>query len=277
MPVIVACPSCSGKLRVSDELRGERVRCPGCGHTFDTAPMADPRDLPLQLSLDEPSSKPRPASSSGPRGLVGAVELNPSPDDGQPAPPRAPQSPPAESPRRNENPDDLKECPECGKSLHRDSTRCYNCGHRFDGRRLDWDMPDIRYRGPRRDAEPDRGAIVLVLGILSLASLTISCAPIGLILGLISWIMGQSDLRKMKRGVMDTNGQGMTQAGWICGIIGVILNGLLTLFCVGVIGFAWYQDNNRPLPTTPVRPAPIQRPRPPMKPMPQKPPGGQNF
>ena len=300
MPVIVACPSCSGKLRISEELRGEMVRCPACNHTFDTAPLVDPppsapaaengldpRDLPLQLSLDEPTTEPCPAPSNGRRGLVGAVELNPSPSDGQPAAPRAAESPPSEppaarrGPRRDDDEADLKECPECGKHLHRDSTRCYNCGHRFDGRRRDRDVPDIRYRGPRRDAEPDRGALVLVLGILSVASLSVGCAPIGLILGLISWIMGQTDLRKMKRGDMDTYGEGMTKGGWICGIVGVILNGLLTLFCVGMFGLIWYQENNRPLNTAPVRrPTPMQKPAQPMRPAPPPPgnaPGGGNF
>src|SRR5262249_21175723 len=75
----------------------------------------------------------------------------------------------------------------------------------------DWDLPDLRRRGSRLDAEPDRGATVLTLGIISLACLTISCFPVGLLLGLIAWIMGQNDLRKMKRGDMDSNGEGMTR------------------------------------------------------------------
>jgi predicted Zn finger-like uncharacterized protein len=242
MSVIIACPSCRGKLRVSDELRGQMVRCPACNHTFDTAPSTagrglDPQDLPLQLSIDEPSSEPRPAPAGGAPGLIGAVELD-SPEDGQPAP--AP--PRSESPRRR--PPRLSE---------------------------DWDLEDLRRRGPRRDAEPDRGAAVLSLGIISLAVVMLWCAtPIGAILGLIAWIMGQTDLRKMKRGDMDNNGEGMTRAGWICGIIGTLLNGLVTLLCLGFAGTIWYQENNRPLPTRPLttRAAPIQ-PRPPNP----KPPG----
>jgi predicted Zn finger-like uncharacterized protein len=243
MPVIITCPSCEGKLRVSDELRGRMVRCPACNHTFDTAPPAarprhDPQDLPLQLSIDEPSSEPRPTPDDGAPGLVGAVELN-APEDEQPAPaPPRPEPPRRKLPRLSE----------------------------------DWDLEDLRRRGPRRDAEPDRGAAVLSLGIISLACLTISCWPVGLILGLIAWIMGQTDLRKMKRGDMDSNGEGMTRAGWICGIIGVILNGLITLGCLGFIGVIWYQENNRPLPTrtfTTGRAAPI---RPGQPPPPNKPP-----
>jgi hypothetical protein len=71
----------------------------------------------------------------------------------------------------------------------------------------------------------------------------------------------------MKRGDMDEAGRGMTQAGWICGILGTILNGLLTLSCVGFIGFIWYTEHHRPLPTRPtVAPAPAQQWPPPGKP-----------
>ena len=237
MPVIVACPSCGGKLRIADALRGQRVRCPACNHTFDGEPpasaAASPLDLPLQLAIDEPSPPPleRPL----------------------------PEAPPPEPPRRSNDDDDLRECPACGKHIHRDSTRCYSCGERFDERRPRWDRFDIRRRETRRDSVPDRGGVVLSLGIVSLACLFVWCAPIGVILGLTAWIMGQSDLRKIKSGQMDVNGRGMTQAGWICGILGTLLNGLATLGCAGMFGVIWYNDMNRGANTRPIsimRPAP---------------------
>jgi len=254
MPILVACPKCHGKLRVADELRGQRLRCPACDHTFesdaaspspspspDPAPL-EPRDLPLRLTLDETDSTS--SAANGQRGLVGAVEVSRPIDDGSPAPP-AELPPPAPRPLLNDEHEDLKQCPQCGVHVHRDSTRCYHCGERFTGNRRDWEEPDLRRR-PRRDAEPDRGVLILVLGILSLACITFSCVPVGTILGLIAWIMGQIDLRKMKRGTMDDNGRSMTQAGWICGLIGTILNGLLTLLCLSFIGFFWYMDVSRP-------------------------------
>jgi predicted Zn finger-like uncharacterized protein len=245
MPVIVACPSCGGKLRIADALRGQRVRCPACNHTFDGEPPADaagsPLDLPLQLAIDEPSTPP--------------LELSPPEAPPPELPP--PEAPPPELPPRSNEDDDLKECPVCGKHIHRDSTRCYNCGERFDERRPSWDRFDIRRREPRRDSVPDRGGVVLSLGIVSLACLFVWCAPIGVILGLTAWIMGQSDLRKIKSGQMDVNGRGMTQAGWICGILGTLLNGLATLGCVGMIGAIWYSEMNR-APNT--RPISITRP-----------------
>jgi len=49
---------------------------------------------------------------------------------------------------------------------------------------------NYHYVWPLAGAEPDRGAVVLSLGIISLACLVISCFPIGVILGLTFWVMG---------------------------------------------------------------------------------------
>ena len=35
MPSIVACPSCSRKLRVPEDLLGTRVKCPTCGRQIE--------------------------------------------------------------------------------------------------------------------------------------------------------------------------------------------------------------------------------------------------
>ena len=81
--------------------------------------------------------------------------------------------------------------------------------------------------------QPHRGTVILVLGILGL----VMCGPIGI----IAWIMGKSDLDAMRRGVMDPSGQGMTNAGYILGIIATVLTVLTIipfLFCCvfGVLG-----------------------------------------
>jgi predicted Zn finger-like uncharacterized protein len=232
MPDIIACPACGGKLRVSEELHGQKVRCPMCNHIFDSsseskppaAPLRAPQDLLLDLTLDERSSPPSTASSGAP-GLLGAVELTSSSEQL----PTSAESPPP-PPRRA-------------------------------GKRLDQDMPNLRRMGLRRDAEPDHGAVVLSLGIVSLALILIWCAtPLGAILGLVAWIMGQTDLRKMKNGQMDDQNRGMTQAGWICGILGTSLNSLVMLSCGLLIGAIWYSEmsrtpNTQPIPVTrPIRP-----------------------
>lgn len=60
-----------------------------------------------------------------------------------------------------------------------------------------------------------RGVLVLVLGILGI----VCC----FILGIVAWVMGNNDLREMDAGTMDPSGHGLTKAGKICGMIGVIL------------------------------------------------------
>lgn len=43
------------------------------------------------------------------------------------------------------------------------------------------------------------------------------------ICGIIAWVMGHSDLRDMRAGRMDPSGEGLTNAGKICGIVSVVL------------------------------------------------------
>jgi hypothetical protein len=71
---------------------------------------------------------------------------------------------------------------------------------------------------------PHRGVLILVLGVLSL----VICAP----LGVAAWLMGQGDLKKMKVGLIDPEGKGLTMAGMICGIISSALLVLGILFYV---------------------------------------------
>ena len=101
-----------------------------------------------------------------------------------------------------------------------------------------------RYRRelPRRDSEPHRGSLILVLGIISLVFVFLSMCYglgvlVGLPLGITAWVLGNGDLRKIKNNEMDPEGLGMTQAGWICGIIGTILHSLVLLTCGGFITF----------------------------------------
>jgi hypothetical protein len=73
--------------------------------------------------------------------------------------------------------------------------------------------------GPEPSAQqplkPHRGGVVLALGILGIV--------VCFICGIIAWVMGNNDLREMTAGTMDPAGRGLTQAGKICGMIGVIL------------------------------------------------------
>ena len=77
--------------------------------------------------------------------------------------------------------------------------------------------------------EPHRGVLILILGICGLVFAFPGCFCcvlldiIPLACGIIAWVMGNGDLREMAAGRMDPSGRGLTQAGKICGMIGVIL------------------------------------------------------
>jgi hypothetical protein len=72
-----------------------------------------------------------------------------------------------------------------------------------------------------------RGGVVLALGILGLV--------VCFICGIIAWVMGNNDLREMAAGRMDPAGRGLTKAGKICGMIGVIVNLAVLCICVLVV------------------------------------------
>ena len=246
MPIIVSCPSCSGQLRVADDLIGRKVRCPACSTTFDAeappppAPMNKPAEsqevdawkfLDLELKAD-PSPPPRRM-----------LELD---GDDIPLAPRDPSPPPQrdEPPPRarlEEDHDDLFPCKVCGRMCHNDARRCSHCGERFD--QGDEDFPRRRRprRLDRRDTEPHRAGFVLAMGIVSLVLLLV-CWPLSIVFGLIAWICGRADLRKMREETMDPEGESSTQAGWICGIIGTCLSAVVWLGCGTFIGMIWYEQ-----------------------------------
>ncbi|MFO0841983.1 MAG: MJ0042-type zinc finger domain-containing protein [Gemmataceae bacterium] len=277
MPIIVACPNCAGQLRVADGLIGRKVRCPACNATFDTEepaaasppPPPDPKPLP-DLERPVPTERVDPWKSLN-------LELTPDPPASSPelppAPPGPREPPPQEEeaprrprrPRLNDDHDDLRPCPNCGRMLHRDSRRCGGCGELVRGSRDDDPEGDVRRERRRRhDWEPHRAGFVLAMGLISLAGPFV-CPPLvflGMIPGLMAWAMGSADLRKMRRGEMDPEGHGNTQAGWICGILGTLMSTLVVLGCGGIISIAWLaevqQGQGRPRPG--VNPAPIVRP-----------------
>jgi hypothetical protein len=71
-------------------------------------------------------------------------------------------------------------------------------------------------QAPVQSVAPHRGVLILVLGILGI----VCC----FICGIIAWVMGNNDMREIDAGRMDPTGRGLTQAGKICGIVGIILS-----------------------------------------------------
>jgi len=68
---------------------------------------------------------------------------------------------------------------------------------------------------PAGGLAPHRGTTILIFGIIGL----VCC----LIFGILAWVMGKKDLEEMAAGRMDPAGQGLTNAGRICGMVSVIL------------------------------------------------------
>jgi predicted ferric reductase len=80
-------------------------------------------------------------------------------------------------------------------------------------------------QGPTQmQLRPHRGGIILALGILGI----VCC----FILGIIAWVMGNNDLKEMAAGRMDPSGEGLTQAGKICGMVSVILQIVVILIWI---------------------------------------------
>jgi hypothetical protein len=126
----------------------------------------------------------------------------------------------------------------CGELIAQKEARCPYCGEDVgEEEERPWER---RQRRPvRRDCEPHRGQLVLILGIVSLVAL--ACGGFGAVVGLpcaiIAWILGTKDLARMEAGTMDPEGQGITQAGRVCGIVGTIIDSLLMLACIAYLGF----------------------------------------
>ncbi len=76
------------------------------------------------------------------------------------------------------------------------------------------DRPSRRRR--RADMEPHRGTMILVLGILSLTGL-------GIFTGIPAWIMGNTDMAKIRAGTMDPDGESNTNIGRILGMVSTII------------------------------------------------------
>jgi len=71
---------------------------------------------------------------------------------------------------------------------------------------------------------PHRGTLILVLGILSI----VCC----FICGIIAWVLANGDLKEMTAGKMDPSGRGLTNAGKICGIVGIVVQIVFFVLCV---------------------------------------------
>ena len=231
MTLIIDCPSCARKLRVPNDLLGLKVKCPSCATMFTAtdSSIAPPPPVPAPPP-PPPLEAESPASSSPPPPFDPFAPATAPPPGAMPEDTATRPAPPKE--------DDRRPCPSCQQSIPIEATRCRYCGEPVN---RDPDEDDRPWERPyrvniRRDSEPHRGTMVLVFGILSIVlGTTWFLSLVSLPMGIAAWVMGSRDLRKMRMNQMDPQGEGMTQAGWICGIIGTIISGLFGLCCAGYI------------------------------------------
>lgn len=240
MAIELICKGCTKQLRVRDEDAGKQARCPECGTVMPIPGGAATMPMP---------------SSSAPG--VGASTSAPLPSQ------TAPTTPFASSSERwlMATPDGRR----YGPVSKPDLDSWVREGRVAPGFRLqregaaEWQMAEAVYPqlartmagaagavNPHADfnaaasvgganpipftprptyQKPHRGGVILGL---SIAGLVCGCG----LLGAIAWIMATQDLREMKAGVMDPEGQGMTQAGLVVGIISTVI---MLLSIAGII------------------------------------------
>jgi hypothetical protein len=76
-----------------------------------------------------------------------------------------------------------------------------------------------------------RGGLILTFGILSIV------CNVMLIPGILAWVMGRADLKQIKAGTMDREGEGLTTAGMIMGMIMTCLAGAVFAIYILIIIF----------------------------------------
>jgi hypothetical protein len=193
MAAIVDCPVCARKLRIPDDLLGDMVRCPTCGSAF--AAPGEALSLPPRPAADVPV----------PTETVAPLEIAP-----RQTIPRVPALRPMLV-------GEEKGKPNMEKEHALPPTR--------DARRSPAHSEDVP------DCEPHRAGLVLGLGIVSMIlSATCLLSIFGLPIGVAAWAIGQRDLEKIRAGAMDPKGMNTTHAGWICGIVGTVLNALVVVY-----------------------------------------------
>jgi hypothetical protein len=213
MPETIRCLHCDVPLRLPEQFIGKEVRCPTCQKAFTARlPATAPRSRPepeQERDEDRPSARKR----------------SPDDDDDRPSRRRSRDEDDDDRPSRRqqrEDDDDDEDYPRSRRPRYGRSARSYSKG--------------------------DRGGVILALGIISLVFVLVSCVgvaivgvvPVGIVgigTGIAAWLLGRKDLVEIQNGERDPSGQGMVNAGWICGIIGTIINGIIVLIQCGVIAF----------------------------------------
>jgi hypothetical protein len=109
--------------------------------------------------------------------------------------------------------------------------------------------------------------MILAFGIISLVFF--HCL-VGLVFGILAWVMGNSDLKGMADGEVDPEGKQLTQVGRILGIVGLAISALYTLFIAAYFVFIFAVVAAVPKGPPPAAPVPVPAPAPAPPPPPIK-------
>lgn len=129
------------------------------------------------------------------------------------------------------------------------------------------DRRPARRRRDESDDRPDyerphRGGMILAFGIISLVFFQ---CMVGLVFGILAWVMGNSDLKGMADGEVDPEGKQLTQVGRILGIVGLAISLVYMLFFVAYLIFIFAVIAAVPKGPPPAAPVPAPVPPPPVK------------
>jgi hypothetical protein len=139
--------------------------------------------------------------------FIASLEGGPAPGPERPAPPKE---------RRSENVT-ARDDRDYREDDYDDRPR-RRSGGRYEDEEDDYDEDDRPRR--RRHYQPHRGSAILTMGILSFFIFT----PV---LGPMAWIMGSNDLKEIRAGRMDPEGESSTATGRVCGMISTIICGVV--------------------------------------------------
>lgn len=199
MPISIICTGCKKKLTVPDTAAGKKVRCPSCQAVI-AVPAAEEFVEP-EDDFVEPDEETAVAEAPLPA-----------------------KKKPAARKRRDAEDDDGYGLDEEAEEEREDLERRRKKKEKRRRRDDDEDR--------RRAVLPHRGVLILVIGILAIAT---GIIPIlGWLFGAIALRMARADLPEMASGRMDRSGEGLTQAGNVCGYIGILL-GLLSCIAGGAM------------------------------------------
>jgi len=154
-------------------------------------------------------------------------------------------------------------CPRCGKKLELPEdglgreVQCPACFQTFEGRpqtasprppsshsaaippvappaslNRSWSADSSARTLGQSEMAPHRGGMILTFGFLSL----LPCVIVSLIFGMLAWTMAETDIKEMRAGYMNPEGESATYVGRVLGLVGIVIWSLVYAFaCLGAI------------------------------------------